>query len=412
MIRVGVFGAGGRMGTTVCNAVHDAPDLELVAAVDPQHAGIDLHQLGVYDTQIQIAAKASALQDAGAEVAVDFTVLDAARENLRWCAAEGVHAVVGTTGFTEQEFRELAQLFERSAANAVIAPNFALGAVLMMRFAELASPYFESGEIIELHHDQKADAPSGTAMLTAQRMAGASKDWGDDPTRTVSAEGARGARVGGDPGALGSDARARRPPGGPARHDRPEPLHPPRQLRPLLLHAGRAPGGAQGLRDPRPHGRPGSAAPALDPKPPRLVAETLRQPAAFRPQVNFPSTSSECAVRGRALLHDGRTHLRTLRRDRSRRRPRRTAASWSTWYLFTVTPPSLVRPIVSEHTTGAGVRDARGEDLVAVGTRVALDAYWIEHGAVEATIGRVTGDRDGRRAGGLITAVDRFLRSR
>ena len=73
------------------------------------HAGIDLHQLGVYDTQIQVAAKASALQDAGAEVAVDFTVLDAARENLRWCAAEGVHAVVGTTGFTDEELRELAR---------------------------------------------------------------------------------------------------------------------------------------------------------------------------------------------------------------------------------------------------------------------------------------------------------------
>jgi 4-hydroxy-tetrahydrodipicolinate reductase len=183
------------MGSAVCRSVNEADDMELVAAVDPQHAGIDLHQLGIYDTQIQVAAKATALQDAGAEVAVDFTVLDAARDNLRWCAAEGMHAVVGTTGFTDEEFREFGQLFEQSPANAVIAPNFAIGAVLMMRFAELASPYFESGEIIELHHDQKADAPSGTAMLTAQRMANASKDWGEDPTRTVSAEGARGARV-------------------------------------------------------------------------------------------------------------------------------------------------------------------------------------------------------------------------
>jgi 4-hydroxy-tetrahydrodipicolinate reductase len=183
------------MGSTVCRAVNEADDMELVAAVDPQHAGIDLHQLGIYDTQIQVAAKATAFQDAGAQVAVDFTVLDAARENLRWCAAEGVHAVVGTTGFTDEECREYAELFDQSPANAVIAPNFAIGAVLMMRFAELAAPYFESGEIIELHHDQKADAPSGTAMLTAQRMAGASKDWGEDPTRTVSAEGARGARV-------------------------------------------------------------------------------------------------------------------------------------------------------------------------------------------------------------------------
>jgi 4-hydroxy-tetrahydrodipicolinate reductase len=199
MIRVGVFGAGGRMGTTVCNAVHAAPDLELVAAVDPEHAGIDLHQLGVYDTQIQIAAKASALQEAGAEVAVDFTVIDAARENMRWCATEGVHAVVGTTGFTEDELGTFADLFAQGPANAFIAPNFAIGAVLMIRFAELAAPYFESAEVVELHHDQKVDAPSGTAMLTAQRMAAASKEWGDDPTKTVVAKGARGGLVDGIP---------------------------------------------------------------------------------------------------------------------------------------------------------------------------------------------------------------------
>src|SRR5262245_51788695 len=140
MIRVGVFGAGGRMGSTVCRAVHDAPDMELVAAVDPHHAGIDLHQLGVYNTQIQVAAKASALADVGAEVAVDFTVIDAARENLQWCAANGVHAVVGTTGFGEDELSEVAAAFSASGTNAVIAPNFAIGAVLMMRFAELAAP--------------------------------------------------------------------------------------------------------------------------------------------------------------------------------------------------------------------------------------------------------------------------------
>jgi 4-hydroxy-tetrahydrodipicolinate reductase len=199
MIRVGVFGAGGRMGSTVCTAVHAAPDMELVAAVDPHHAGIDLDQLGVHATQIQVAGKASAMLDAGVEVAVDFTVLDAARENVRFCASEGVHAVVGTTGFSEDELAELAKGFAASSANAVIAPNFAIGAVLMMRFAELAAPYFESAEIIELHHDQKVDAPSGTAMLTAQRIAAASKDWGDDPTRTVVADGARGGRVAGIP---------------------------------------------------------------------------------------------------------------------------------------------------------------------------------------------------------------------
>jgi 4-hydroxy-tetrahydrodipicolinate reductase len=195
MIRVGVFGAGGRMGSTVCRAVLDAPDLELVAAVDPFHAGIDLDQLGVPGTHLQVAAKATALEAAGAQVAVDFTVVDAARANLRWCAEHGVHAVVGTTGFADDELVEYAELFGRSSANAVIAPNFAIGAVLMMRFAELAAPFFDSAEIIELHHEHKVDAPSGTALHTAQRMAAASKEWLDDPTTTVVAPGARGGAV-------------------------------------------------------------------------------------------------------------------------------------------------------------------------------------------------------------------------
>jgi 4-hydroxy-tetrahydrodipicolinate reductase len=199
MTRVAVFGAGGRMGTTVCGAVASALDLELVAAVDPLHAGIDLHQLGIPGTQVQVSAKPSALVDAGAEVAVDFTVADAARENLRFCAEAGIHAVVGTTGFADDEIIGFTQLFEQSPANAVIAPNFAIGAVLMMRFAELAAPYFDTAEIVELHHDQKTDAPSGTAVLTAQRMAGASKEWADDPTRSVVVPGARGGLVDGIP---------------------------------------------------------------------------------------------------------------------------------------------------------------------------------------------------------------------
>jgi 4-hydroxy-tetrahydrodipicolinate reductase len=187
------------MGSTVCQAVLDAPGLELVAAVDPMHAGIDLDQLGVHGTKVQVASKATALRDAGAQVAVDFTVVDAARENLAWCADNDVHAVVGTTGFTDAELADFARRFERSGANAVIAPNFAIGAVLMMRFAELAAPYFENAEILEFHHDKKIDAPSGTAMLTAQRMAAASKDWGDDPTTKVVADGARGGLVSGIP---------------------------------------------------------------------------------------------------------------------------------------------------------------------------------------------------------------------
>lgn len=180
------------MGSTVCAAVGAAPDMELVAAVDPVHAGSD-------SGAVRLAAEAHQLEVAGAQVAVDFTVLSAARENVRWCAEHGVHAVVGTTGFTEAELAEFADLFERSSANAAIVPNFAVGAVLMMRFAEMAAPFFETAEIIELHHDRKIDAPSGTAALTAQRMAAASKEWADDPTTTVIAEGARGGRVDGIP---------------------------------------------------------------------------------------------------------------------------------------------------------------------------------------------------------------------
>jgi 4-hydroxy-tetrahydrodipicolinate reductase len=192
MIAVGVFGAGGRMGRTVCQAVVDDPELDLVAAVDPQHEGIDLDQMGLHGTGLHIAGSSQALADAGAEVAVDFTVLDAARDNLEWCADRGIHAVVGTTGFTSDDLESLRKRFAGAESNAVIAPNFAIGAVLMMRLAELAAPFFDTAEIVELHHDNKVDAPSGTALLTARRMAEASSEWADDPTETVVVEDARG----------------------------------------------------------------------------------------------------------------------------------------------------------------------------------------------------------------------------
>src|SRR4029079_7629942 len=119
MIRVGVFGAGGRMGSTVCDAVSAAPDMELVAAVDPIHAGAE-------SGEVRLAAEAHQLEVAGAQVAVDFTVLGAARENIRWCGAHGVHALVGTTGFSDAEIAEFAELFDASTANAAIVPNFAV----------------------------------------------------------------------------------------------------------------------------------------------------------------------------------------------------------------------------------------------------------------------------------------------
>jgi 4-hydroxy-tetrahydrodipicolinate reductase len=181
--RVGVFGAGGRMGSTVCGAVAGDPTLELVAAVDPMHEGEAV-------AGVTVAGTPRALADADAQVAVDFTAAEAAMDNLRWCAMHQVHAVVGTTGLVEADFQELRGLF--GASNCVVAPNFAIGAVLMMRFAELAAPFFETAEIIELHHDQKVDAPSGTALLTARRMAEASSEWAADPTRVEVVPGARG----------------------------------------------------------------------------------------------------------------------------------------------------------------------------------------------------------------------------
>jgi 4-hydroxy-tetrahydrodipicolinate reductase len=191
MTRVGVYGAAGRMGATVCQAVLEDPALDLVAAVDPLHAGIDLRLAARVDSDLPVTGTSDALLDAQVEVVVDFTHLAAARENLAFAAEHGIHAVVGTTGFTEADHERFAATFTRSSC--LIAPNFAIGAVLMMRFAEMAAPWFETAEIIELHHDQKLDAPSGTAMLTAERMAAASSEWAPDPTRTVVLPGARGA---------------------------------------------------------------------------------------------------------------------------------------------------------------------------------------------------------------------------
>jgi 4-hydroxy-tetrahydrodipicolinate reductase len=190
VIRVGVFGAGGRMGAAVCEAVGAAADLELVAAVDPAHAG-----RGVPGTGLTIGAGPEALAEAGAEVAVDFTHRDAALANLRWCAEVGIHAVCGTTGLGDDDLEALASAFRRS--NVLVAPNFAVGAVLMMRFAAEAARWFDTAEIVEIHHDGKLDAPSGTALATARRMAEAGGRFAPDPTRTVAAEGARGAEVSG-----------------------------------------------------------------------------------------------------------------------------------------------------------------------------------------------------------------------
>jgi 4-hydroxy-tetrahydrodipicolinate reductase len=184
-VKVGVSGAGGRMGATVCRAVALDPDLELVAAVDPGAAGATIEDL-------TISAEPKAFADAGAEVVVDFTVADSARRTVPWLAMHGIHAVVGTTGLTDDDLAAFGEEFGHGGPNCIVAANFSISAVLMMRFAEVAAPYFDTAEIIELHHDAKADAPSGTALVTADKMAAASASWSEDPTRTEVLPGARG----------------------------------------------------------------------------------------------------------------------------------------------------------------------------------------------------------------------------
>jgi 4-hydroxy-tetrahydrodipicolinate reductase len=182
------------MGSTVCTAVAAADDMELVAAVDPGGAGQPASGSDG-DHPVTISSGLESLVDAGAEVAVDFTAPGAAVASATWCAGHGLHSVIGTTGLEQTALAELALAFPNSGdLGCVVAPNFAIGAVLMMRFAELAAPWFETAEIIELHHDAKVDAPSGTAILTANRMAQTSEQWGDDPTRVEVVPGARGAK--------------------------------------------------------------------------------------------------------------------------------------------------------------------------------------------------------------------------
>ena len=185
-IRIGVNGARGRMGSAVCAAVAADPSLTLVAAVHPSRAGDVIGDV-VVDDHLR------AFAEAGCDVVVDFTVADAARATVPWLAMHGIHGVIGTSGFTDDDVEAFRAAFGDGPANCIITANFAISAVLMARFAELAAPFFDTAEIIELHHDGKVDAPSGTAIATAERMAAASKEWAPDPTQHESYAGARGA---------------------------------------------------------------------------------------------------------------------------------------------------------------------------------------------------------------------------
>ncbi|MBT2209362.1 4-hydroxy-tetrahydrodipicolinate reductase [Actinomadura sp. NEAU-AAG7] len=177
MIKVGVLGARGRMGAEVCRAVRDANGMELAAAVD-QGDGLD------------------ALT--AAEVVVDFTHPGVVMDNLQWCVKHGIHAVVGTTGFDAARLDSVRAWLEEGTGNVLIAPNFGIGAVLMMQFARKAAPFFESVEVVETHHPNKADAPSGTARRTAELIAAARAEAGAAPfpdATSTALDGARGADV-------------------------------------------------------------------------------------------------------------------------------------------------------------------------------------------------------------------------
>ncbi|MGC4854231.1 4-hydroxy-tetrahydrodipicolinate reductase [Micromonospora sp. DT4] len=178
--RVGVFGARGRMGIEVCKAVDAATDLELAASIDQGDSRSDVSAV---------------------DVVVDFTTPDVVMDNLQWAIGQGINAVVGTTGFTEQRLEQVrGWLADKPGVGVVIAPNFGIGAVLMMQFATRAARHFESVEIIEQHHPRKLDAPSGTATHTARQIAQARAEAGLGPVPDATKDevpGARGADIDG-----------------------------------------------------------------------------------------------------------------------------------------------------------------------------------------------------------------------
>jgi len=174
VIRVGVLGAAGRMGQLVCRAVADDPELALVAAIDPVAGGQPVGSLiGHPKNDVTISEELDILLQAETEVAVDFTHPATVMDDIRWAIEHAMHIVVGTTGITPEHLGEIEYLLEKEGgeSNVLVAPNFAIGAVLMQRFAAEAARFFPAVEIIELHHEGKADAPSGTALDTAMRLA-------------------------------------------------------------------------------------------------------------------------------------------------------------------------------------------------------------------------------------------------
>ncbi len=208
MIKVAVLGAGGKMGIEVLRSVSADKDLELVAAVDPKLQGIDVRQVAGIECQgLEFLSDIESLEDAMPDVAVDFTNAKAAIKNIKFLISNSIHGVIGTSGISENEIAEVKKLMmddnsnvsPKLPANIVMVSNFAIGAVLMMHFAEIAAKFFDHVEIIEEHHDQKIDAPSATAITTANRIMLARSNseavsFLNDKTVHHTLEGSRGAK--------------------------------------------------------------------------------------------------------------------------------------------------------------------------------------------------------------------------
>lgn len=198
MIRVGVLGACGKMGRAVCAAINEERDLELVAAVNPSFEGRPLAPIVGFETELRVAGSIDVLLDAEVEVAVDFTQPDVVMGSIRYMVEHDIHGVVGTTGIGPNELEQVRKWIEerQGEAGIIVAPNFSIGSVVGQRLAEEAARFFPAAEVIELHHEQKKDAPSGTAATTARRIAEARKEaWsapgGGEPFRGGDVEGIR-----------------------------------------------------------------------------------------------------------------------------------------------------------------------------------------------------------------------------
>jgi len=170
MIKVIVNGAAGKMGSETVKAIIREKDIDLVGVCDVQNVGIDIGEIsGIGPQKLQISRDLKAMIKAEKpDVVVDFTHPNVAMDNTRTILGSKVHAVIGTTGLSEKDLKEIKELCSKNGVNCIVAPNFAVGAVLMMMFAKTAAKYLPNAEIIELHHDKKADAPSGTAIKTAE----------------------------------------------------------------------------------------------------------------------------------------------------------------------------------------------------------------------------------------------------